>query len=861
MLNSTRIKIWLRLKIFILIFVFLPPSLFAQDKFLPTIEDTLCPTDWLYAGPFSIGPREGIVGVIEDLENFRPEQGEQLHSILPQGGEVRWNKVAPDSLGWVKLEYENVWWDTLMGYYGVAGILDAGYAYTEFVTRGRRRALVIAEKVGSFYLNGKRFRGDPYGHNLVRTSVILEDGINRVLVQLSGYGDHHFMFKLIPVQNGFIRTPAPVIIVSKDATLPDIIEGEKQKLWAGITLLNTTSKRLKDIKLSIGGGRFFKESQMKITSLMPLCVKKIPIAIEVVEPLSGVDTISIQVKVSYRNFSSEDHLSLRIRKKEESHKVTFISKIDHSCQYYAILPPKDYNAQRKYSLILTLHGAGVEASGLVDCYGQKEWTFVVAPTNRRRFGFDWQDWGRLDGLEVLDLVKKTFPIDTNRVYLTGHSMGGHGTWHIALTHPDLFAAAAPLAGWTCFQLYIPWFLQKSYMFAEPGQVAIRDMSLREDFTPNFVENALNLPIFISQGGNDDNVPPVHSRLFTSLLGQLDYEYHYKEVPGKGHWFKLDTLDNIVCVDDPELMDFLKERERNLFAKHVIFKTTDIGQSCKSYWVKIIQQEKPFFESRIEAEVKEERIDVKTRNIHQFALSLSQDVLSYGRIVFLIDGKKIKYNFKTSEEVNFSKRGNRFKIGKVKQSPLRKSPQSYGPIKQAYFSPFVLVYGTKGDSIATEITLHQARLEATRWWGRANGFAEILPDSEVTSGIMEDYNLILFGGPEENFVTAKLSKDLPIRIEDQKILLGKKEIAGDMIAAEFIYPNPANRRKLVFVHQGVGLAGLKLSTFFTTLYSGAGLPDFVIFDDKVKYKGWGGVLCAGFFDSDWQMDEKLFYLQK
>lgn len=861
MLNSSQMRILLRLKIFIFIFVFLPSSLFGQDEFLPTIEDTLCPTDWLYAGPFSVGAREGIVGVIEDLENFRPQEGDKHLSILPQGGKVSWKKIAPDSLGWVKLEYENVWWDTLMSYYGVPGILDAGYAYTEFENTDRKRALAIAEKVGSFYLNGERFRGDPYAHNLVRTPVILKDGINRVLVPLSGYGDHRFMFKLIPIQNGSIRTPAPVILIPKDATLPDIIEGEEQKLWAGITILNTTSKRLKDIKLSIGGGQFFKENEVTIPSLFPLCIKKIPITIEVVEPLNGMDTTSIRVKVSYQDFSSEERLSLRVREKGKSYKVTFKSKIDHSCQYYAVLPPKDYDPQRKYSLILTLHGAGVEASGLVDCYNQKDWAFVVAPTNRRRFGFDWQDWGRLDALEVLDLAKRTFPIDVNRVYLTGHSMGGHGTWHIALTHPDLFAAAAPLAGWTCFQLYIPWFLQKSYMFAEPGQIAIRDMSLREDFAPNFVENASSLPIFISQGGNDDNVPPVHSRLFASLLDKLGYEYHYKEIPNKGHWFNLDTPDKIVCVDDPELMDFLKERERDVFPRHVIFKTTDIGQSYKSYWVEIIQQGKPFFESRLEAEVKERQIEIKTKNIRQFALSLSEDLLPYGRITFLIDGEKISYTIKTSEKLTFYKRGTKFRIGRSKHRPLTKSPQFYGPIKQAYFSPFVLVYGTKGDSLATETTFDQARLEAARWWRRANGFAEILPDTEVTSEIMEEYNLILFGGPEENFVTAKLSKGLPIRIKDQKILFGKKEIPGDGIAVEYIYPNPANPERFVFVHQGVGLAGLKLSTFFTALYSGAGLPDFIIFDDKVKYKGWGGVLCAGFFDSDWQIDEKLTYLQE
>jgi len=849
--SRTRIRLSVCL---VFLMALLPSSLLAQEDFLPTIEDTMQPADWLYAGPFSVGAREGIVGVIEDVENLRPQEGAKLRSILPQGGEVTWKRIAPDSLGWVTLEYENVQWDTLMDYYGVAGIIDAGYAYSEFVSNGRKRALAVAERVGSFYLNGRRYRGDPYGHGFVRTPVVLEDGVNRVLLQLSGYGDHRFKFKLIP-------EPAPVMLIAKDATLPDLIQGEEQRLWAGLAVLNTTAERLREVRISVEQGQFVDESETIIPSLFPLCVKKVPVPLEVAQTPSETDTISVVVRVSYRDYASEDRLVLRIREQGKSYRTTFLSKIDRSCQYYAVLPPKDYDPEVVYGLILTLHGAGVEASRLVDCHSQKDWAFVVAPTNRRKFGFDWQDWGRLDALEVLQQVKETFPIDTNRIHLTGHSMGGHGTWHIALAHPDLFATAAPLAGWTSFQLYIPWFLQKSYTFAEPAQLAIRDMSLREDFVPNFVENAINLPIFISQGGNDDNVPPIHGRLFASLLEELGYEYRYKEIPGKGHWYDLDDPDTTVCVDDPELMEFLKAKERNPFPGQVVFKTSNLGQNHKSYWVEIIRQEKPFFESRIEAKVSGPRIEVSTRNVGEFALYLSQDLLPYRNVRLVVDGEEIDYQLRESEKVHFRKGDKGFRLGESKHRRLAKSPELYGPIKQAYFSPFVLVYGTIGDSLATETTLHQARLEATRWWRRANGLAEILPDSEVTSETMEKYNLILFGGPEENSVTAKLNRKLPIRIEDHEIVLGKKKIDGKGTAAKFIYPNPLNPERFICVHEGVGLDGLKLSTFFTALYSGAGLPDFMIFDEKVRLKGWGGVICAGFFDADWQIDQRLYYLQE
>lgn len=850
----SRLRIAFLLGVFLIASFLLSSSLYAQEEFLPTIEDTLSPSEWLYLGPFSVGAREGIVGAIDHLEDLRPQEGDQLPSILPQGGKVEWKKIAPDSTGWVTLEYPDVWWDTLMTIYGIPGILDAGYAYAEFENQGNKRALVMAERVGSFYLNGEKFGGDPYGHDYIKTPVLLKDGTNRVTMELSGYGDHRFLFKLIPA-------PSPIMLIAKDATLPDIVEGEIQTLSAGIAILNTTTKRLKEVKISIDGEGNFKASKTIISSIMPFCVMKFLIQIYLKEPIADTDTISVPIEVSHGDFSSKDHLLLRVRKKEQSRKVTFVSKVDGSCQYYSVLPPKDYDPQKEYALILGLHGAGVEASGLIECHAQKDWAFVVTATNRKPFGFDWQDWGRLDALEVLNLAMESYPIDPDRVYLTGHSMGGHGTWHIALAHSDLFAAAAPFAGWTCFQLYVPWFLQKSYIFAEPQQVAIRDMSLREDFTPDFVENALNLPLFISHGANDDNVPTVHARMFVSILDQLGYEYRYKEIPGKRHWYNLDDSSQTVCVDDPEVMDFLKSKRRNPFPQHVIFKTTNIGQNHKSYWVEIIQQKKPYFESRIEAQVKNGVIEIQTVNIAEFALSLAENLLPFGKISFLVNGKRIDYKFTKNEKVCFHEKEDGFRIGQTKHPAMAKSPESYGPIKQAYYSPFVLVYGTRGDSSTNETTLHQARLEAARWWSRGNGYALVLPDNEITPEIMESFNLILFGGPEENLVTAKLSGGLPIRIEKGKMFLGKKEIPGYNLAAEFVYPNPSNPDKLIFVHQGLGKEGLKLSTSFTALYSGAGLPDFIIFDEKVKRQGWGGVICAGFFDSEWQLDDKSYYLRE
>lgn len=127
-------------------------------------------------------------------------------------------------------------------------------------------------------------------------------------------------------------------------------------------------------------------------------------------------------------------LTIRVRTTQQTYKRTFLSEIDGSVQYYAVRPAQPMgDAADRPAMFLTLHGAGVEALGQASSYSAKSWGHVVAPTNRRKFGFDWEDWGRLDALEVLNLASRELNIDPSRIYLTGHSMGGHGTWSLGAT--------------------------------------------------------------------------------------------------------------------------------------------------------------------------------------------------------------------------------------------------------------------------------------------------------------------------------------------------------------------------------------------------------------------------------------------
>ncbi len=122
------------------------------------------------------------------------------------------------------------------------------------------------------------------------------------------------------------------------------------------------------------------------------------------------------------------------------------------CNYLLYLP-KDYNSHNdSFPLIIYLHGGSQRGKDLnkLKAYGLpylidkgNNYDFIIASPQCP----DTTYWSRIDWLDSLyqDLTMK-YRIDTNRVYVTGISMGGFGAWHAAMDYPDRIAAIVPLCG-------------------------------------------------------------------------------------------------------------------------------------------------------------------------------------------------------------------------------------------------------------------------------------------------------------------------------------------------------------------------------------------------------------------------------
>jgi len=206
---------------------------------------------------------------------------------------------------------------------------------------------------------------------------------------------------------------------------------------------------------------------------------------------------------------------------------------------YLLFLPRGYDAQdaKRWPLILFLHGAGERGTNVWQAavhgptkYIEKhpEFPFIlVSPICSA--GAKWSDDLLLG---ILDSVTTKYAVDTNRIYLTGLSMGGFGTWSLATTYPERFAAVAPICGGDAFI----------------GAGLSRADSRKEAALKK-------LPVWAFHGGKDPVVPHEESERMIQLLKKFGNEEAKLTIyPDAGHnsW--------TVTYDNPELYQWFLSHE-------------------------------------------------------------------------------------------------------------------------------------------------------------------------------------------------------------------------------------------------------------------------------------------------------------
>ncbi|MEE9394057.1 MAG: alpha/beta fold hydrolase [Planctomycetota bacterium] len=225
---------------------------------------------------------------------------------------------------------------------------------------------------------------------------------------------------------------------------------------------------------------------------------------------------------------------------------------DRALPYRLLSPPK-VEPGKRYPLILFLHGMGERGADnraqlkylptLMAAKDRQEKNpcFLLAPQcpkdcnwnavdwrNMRARGLGKKTWSQLAVIEALKKVVRSNPVDVDRIYLTGLSMGGFGAWELAARHPDWFASCVPVCG---------------------------------GGDPKFASRLLGMPIWAWHGAADRVVPPSASRVMVEALGEYGSSpLKFSELEGVGHnsW--------TVAYGDDGAIDWMFEHSRSLKRK-------------------------------------------------------------------------------------------------------------------------------------------------------------------------------------------------------------------------------------------------------------------------------------------------------
>ena len=213
----------------------------------------------------------------------------------------------------------------------------------------------------------------------------------------------------------------------------------------------------------------------------------------------------------------------------QSYSGDFVIKVSYN---YLLSKPEGYEADaaKKWPLVIFLHGSGERGNDLekikqhgppkLIAAGQK-FPAVIASLQCEPNNL----WNPHGVKAVTDHLMKTERIDPSRVYLTGLSMGGFGTWDTAFEHPDTYAAIAPICGGAG----VRWIM---------------------------TERIKHLPVWIFHGDKDTAVPVENSHKIHDALKKIGSPVKLTIYPEVGHDSWTQTYAN------PEFWAWLFEQKRS-----------------------------------------------------------------------------------------------------------------------------------------------------------------------------------------------------------------------------------------------------------------------------------------------------------
>jgi pimeloyl-ACP methyl ester carboxylesterase len=539
------------------------------------------------------------------------------------------------------------------------------------------------------------------------------------------------------------------------------------------------------------------------------------------------------------------------------------SKIDGTAQPYAVTYPLPYHYKdekaKPYRVDVVLHGRNATLT---------EVAFLNSHNGSRKPAAD-QDWIQIDifgrgnnayrwagETDVLEAVEAFFAgepktaghrPDPRRVVLRGFSMGGAGTWHLGLHHPDKWCVMGPGAGFTTTH---------GYAGGLPNPLPdYQEKCLRIYDAIDYVENARMIPIVAYSGGDDpqkkaaDNIEGKLKDLKIDAMTHL-------VAPGLGHTFPSEWFKQANALWSKHA-----EKGHDDSPKKVQF-VTYTTKFNKCDWVEILGLEEHYKKATVNAEINGNDLRITTTNVRALHLTLTKTMPAVPRVfinnkeepavvVLPKDGSRHLYYRSQGGTWTALTQGEWLKEQSAK---LQKLHGLQGPIDDAFASGFVCVIGS-GDTWHPATKKYvDAKVEAFKkdWARHWRGELPTTGDYAVNPNDIKDRHLILFGDPSSNLTLAQILPKLPLKwTKDEIEFAGQKYKSADHVPV-MIFPNPLNPKKYVVLNTGHTIPSEDYAKTNAMLFPRLGDYAVLRLTPNAKNAAAFEIATAGLFNESWQV---------
>ena len=533
----------------------------------------------------------------------------------------------------------------------------------------------------------------------------------------------------------------------------------------------------------------------------------------------------------------------------------FYSRIDGSAQPYILTMPLGYDAaaRRQYRLDVFMHGRDdtvLEQQFMAKSttgYGSKPLgagadRFMLQPygryTNASRFA------GETDGLEAIESVAKAYPIDRNRLVMTGFSMGGASAWSYIVHFPDRWAAGAPGAGFTETAVFLRGGLAR-----QPQNAVQRTLWHLYDST-DYAMNTFNVPVVAYSGAIDGQKQAADAMAAAMTAEGLTLEHVIG--PNTAHAYEPGARQQV-----QDRLDQLAAAGRNPAPKEIRFTTWTLRYN-KSFWITVDAVAEHWARARANASVDGDAIRMTTSGVTALHVAFEPGLAPFApgvKPTLTIDGESITLPAVAADKslsAGVVKTGSRWKRGELPANGLRKSHGLQGPIDDAFMDAFVFVRPT-GKPLSEPIgkwAQEQAEYAISEWVHFFRGEPRVKNDTDVTADDIAANHVVLFGDPSSNAVYKRIAGRLPIQWRADGVVVGGEKFSAAH-APVFVFPNPLNPKKYVVVNSGFTFHDQSNNDMQSPK-----LPDWAVVDTTRPGNNYRYlplfVESQGFFDESWRL---------